>query len=446
MFSCKSNFSRYIIIFFTLVSFFFVLGGCKNLFGKKDSEADEMPAKQTAKQEKKAAKKTEKSEKKPARKSKKEAAEQTEEEPISAEAPAETFPDDGYIRLVINESKGCFSLYYLTDPQKMRYEPLFNPNDSSASFLSVIVDGEVYKLGSSNQFKSRIEREKKDMALIFESPFLKVTQLFSPVRTTSSKMANGVKITISVKNTGTERSFVGVKMLLDTDLGERRGGTPILTNTQVVKSELLIDGHSSERYWISRGKKISLMGSIVNPVRTYGKSPDYVHIANWRRLRDASWMLPYSQGRSFNNLPNSVGDAAVCYYFGPQMIERNRIVTYTVFLTTEDPAWYNRAEQPIIDNLTPAIVSDTVSKPAAVAAAVAAQPKTQTKREELIINIPAIEAQAQKEAAVTGENADAIVLIKLQEILNQFVDGKIFLKENDLLEIDRTIEKYRIRN
>jgi len=464
MFSCKSKYSRYILVV-TLVSFFLVLGGCKNLFGKKDIETDEKPAKQTVKQEKKAvqkaekksAEKPEKPEKKPAKKSKKEDANQTEIEadkqpektPVKAEAPkaevpAEAFPDDGYIRLVINESKGCFSLYYLADPQTMRYEPLFNPNDSSASFMSVIVDGEVYKLGSSSQFKSRIEREKKDMALIFESSFLKVTQLFSPVRTTSSQMANGVKITISVKNTGTERSFVGVKMLLDTDLGERRGGTPIFTNTQLVKSELLIDGHSSERYWISRGKKISLMGSIVNPVRTYGKSPDYVHIANWKRLRDASWMLPYSKGRSFNNLPYSVGDSAVCYFFGPQMIDRNRIVTYTVFLTTEDTAWYNRAEQPIvIDNLTAAIVSDTTSKPAATPAP---QTRTQTKREELIINIPAIEAQAQREAAITGENADAIVLLKLQEILNQFVEGKIFLKENDLLEIDRTIEKYRIRN
>jgi hypothetical protein len=438
MFSRKSKFFGYIIIL-TLVSFFFALGGCKNLSNKKEGEVEKKPAKQTVKTEKPA----KQPKKETAKQSKKEAAKQPKEIPVKAEAPEENIPDDGYIRLVLNEKKGCFTLYYLSDPQTLHYEPLFNSKNSSASFLSVSVDGEVYRLGDSKKFKTKIERNKKDMSFIFESPFLKVTQVFSPVRTSGSQAANGVMITMTLQNIGTERSFVGLRMLLDTELGEGKNGVPILTNKQVVSSELLIEGNSNDRYWISRGKKISLMGSIVNPVKSAGKGPDLVHIANWKRLRDSSWRLPYSQGRSFNNLPYSAGDSAVCYFFGPEMLDRNKVLTYTVFLTTEDTEWYKNAEPPF--NMTASIISDK-PEPKQPAAVPVQQKKEPAHEDELTINIPALEAQASIEAAVTNENEHIIILTKLQEILNQFIEGQTKINERDLAEIEKFIEKYRIGN
>jgi len=395
-----------------LISFLLVFVSCKNLSGKKESD-DDKP-------------------KKPSKKSSK------------------NMPDDGYIRLVLNEKKGSFTLFYLSDPKRMRYEPLFNSNDTSASFLSVSVDGEIYKLGDSKIFKTKIERNKKDMSFIFESPFLRVTQLFSPVKTSSSQMANGVKITMSIQNIGTDRSFVGLRMLIDTDLDEKSKKTPILTNTQVVSSELLIEGNSADRFWISRGKKISLMGSIVNPVESNGKGPDLVHIANWKRLRDTPWRLTYSKGRAFNNMLYSSGDSAVCYYFGPEMVDRNKILTYTVFLTTEDTAWYKLTEPPV--NMTASIISDrpVVAQPVAAqpaAPVVQPPPKEIPPLEDgLTINIPAIEAQASIEAAATKQDENVIVLLKLQDILNQFIDGQIKINEKDLAEIEKFIEQYRIGN
>jgi len=429
MLSRKSKFIEYIYTL-VLISFLLIFAGCKNLSVKKENAADKKPAKQTAK-----------SEKKPAKQSKKKSAKQAKA------IPTENIPDDGYIRLVLNEKKGCFTLYYLSDPKTMRYEPLFNSKDTSASFLSVLVDGEIYRLGSSKKFKTKIERDKKDMAFIFESSFLKVTQVFSPVRTSSSQMANGVKITMSIQNTGTERSFVGLRMLIDTDLDEKNNDTPILTNTQVVSSELLIEGNSNDRFWVSRGNKISLMGSIINPVETLGKGPDLVHIANWKRLRDAPWRLTYLKGRSFNNLPYSAGDSAVCYYFGPEMVDRNKILTYTVFLTTEDSQWYKHAEPPF--NMTASIISEISDKPEQkqpVAVPVVQPKKEPAPEEELTINISALEAQASLEAAATNENEDVIILTKLQDILNQFIEGQIKINERDLAEIEKFIEKYRIRN
>jgi len=397
MFPRKSKFFGNIFIF-VLISVLLIFGSCKNLSAKKD-DTGKQPNK---KQEK-------------------------------------SIPDDGYIRLVLNEKKGNFTLYYLADPKKMRYEPLFNSKDTAASYLSVLVDGEVYRLGTSKKFKTKIIRDKKNMAFVFESPFLKVTQVFSPVRTSSSQMANGVKVTMSIQNTGTERSFVGLRMLIDTDLNEKGNKIPIMTNTQLVSSELLIESNSNDKFWISRGNKISLMGSIANPIECIGKSPDLVHIANWKRLRDTPWRLPYSQGRAFNNMSYSAGDSAVCYYFGPEMVDRNRILTYTVFLTTEDPEWYKLNEPPI--NMTASIISEKVEPPV-----VAELPKETPLKDGLTINIPAIEAAAIIEAAATNQDENVLILLKLQDILNQFIEGQIIINEKDLAEIEKFIEQYRIGN
>ncbi|WP_461251846.1 hypothetical protein, partial [Treponema sp. R8-4-B8] len=62
------------------------------------------------------------------------------------------------------------------------------------------------------------------------------------------------------------------------------------------------------------------------------------------------------------------------------------------------------------------------------------------------INIAAIEIQAQHEAVSKNESADTLTLKKLQEILNLFIDGQIFLSEQDLTEIEQAIERHRTRN
>jgi hypothetical protein len=387
----------FLLISFAVFLFFFAVGGCKSFTSEEDIEV--LP----------------------------------QNEPVK-------FADDGYIRLILNERTGGFSLYYLSDPQTMRYEPLFNSNDPLASFLSVYADGNVYRLGNSRQFTTRIERYNGDPAYIFESPFLRVTQVFTPVKTSSSQTANGVMITIMIRNTGTQRSSAGVRMLIDTNLGEGRRRIPFLTNLQVVSSEILLEGNTDERFWVSRGSKMSLMGSIVNPVESLGKGPDLVHIANWKRLYDAPWSLKFSPGRSFNNLPHSIGDSAVCYYFGPDTLDRDKTTIYTVFLTTEDLPWYNLTVTP------PHMTASIVQKAAQRNPQIIQEPVNQTPVSAVDvskINIPALEAQAQLEAEAKNESVNIVTLIKLQEVLNLFINGQIFLDENDLIEIEQAIERNR---
>jgi len=320
---------------------------------------------------------------------------------------------DHFVRLVLSERSGSFALYYLADPQTMTYEPLFNSKNSSTTFMTVNVDGKNYHLGRSTAFRTSIQSLNGHPAIVFESPFLTVNQVFTPIRTPNSLTANGVMISITAQNISDSPSAVGMRFLIDTILGEGRDNIPFLTENHVVTGELLLRG-SSEKYWISRGQRMSLMGSIAAPAGYNTITPDFIHMANWKRLNDVPWRLRYSEGRSFNKSPASIRDTAVCYYYEPLLLERGQSITYTIFLSTEDISWYNPPQQ------ESARASHTP---------------------------PFIDIQALKERSAevsrTDHHPETIIFLRLYDLLEQFISGEISLNEQELTEIERFIDRHR---
>ena len=381
---------------------------------------------------------------------------------------------DGYIRLILNQRNGSFSLFYLTDPVRMRYEPLLYNKDPTSSFLSVMEDGYVHMMGKSREFRTRLERQSGHPALVFESSSLLVAQVFTPVKTPNSPNVNGVRIDVTVQNKGTRHSFIGVRMLFDTYLGEQRGRIPFITNTQIIRSEKIIESLQGELFWISQGENVSLMGSVVNPVDSEARLPDYIHFANWKRLSDAAWDLNYSEGRSFNYAPYSVGDSAVCYFYEPVLLESRGMLTFTVFLTTDDIAWY-RKSHPMITVRIPDPVPEQPSVPPAIIVPSGTVPVTvtpETQVEEVVLIEPEpyfIEPEIVPEPELVMEpepveeepepipvsvqitvieepvveTEELKELYDLQETLNKFLNGELFLSESDLLEIERSINAIR---
>jgi len=356
---------------------------------------------------------------------------------------------DGYVRLILHERTGRFSLYYLTDPDTMRYEPLFNSRDPRASFLSVYVNGKSYRLGDSRVFKVSIERRNGDPALVFRARTLTISQVFTVIKTGSSRIANGIMMTVIIENTGKRELTVGLRMILDTELGENYGRVPFITNNRIIRGETQITGESGEKFWITRGENISLMGSIVNPLNNNQTDPTYVHIANWKRLNESAWMLRYIEERSFNNLPYSVRDSAVCYFYEPAPLVIGGVFTYTIFLTTEDPEWYGASVVPIAE--TPiAIRREIEPEP---------HPAIEDVMEDVIEEIPAVvevelptidiaslQAEAFAQAMENGEDPNVLFLLKLQGLLEQFIAGEIYLNETDLTEIEGAIERLKDRD
>jgi len=303
---------------------------------------------------------------------------------------------EGTIKLNINERNGSFSLYYLSDKETLTYQPLFNDKESRASFIAVNVDGNIYRLGQTNIFRTRVESINGNPVVVFESIDLIITETFTPVKTTGSRETNGIKITITIKNNGDKSLSTGLRMFLDTTLGEKNKDFHFITNRQLLSKEALFNTSSEDMFWVSKNSDYSLMGSILPPVKApasvSSKPPDYVHFANWRRLYNVPWTLTYKPGRSFNYRPYSLRDSAVCYYWDPAPLEKGDTFTYSVYLATEDFTWYGLAQP----------------------------------RDGRIY-----------------DNATLLLMYQLQETLNKFINGEIYLEEFELDEIEKTIDGLR---
>jgi hypothetical protein len=354
---------------------------------------------------------------------------------------------DKHIRLLIYEKTGNFSLFYLTDVEKEKYSPLFNHRIPSATFMDVKADGVVYRLGKDRTFNVRIERHNEDPVVIYESAFLEVSQLFIPVRTLSSPNANGVKIKINIRNTGEEPMEVGMRFLLDTSLGEGRRTIHFATDNLNITKEMIIESPSEENYWITRGKNLSLMGNISDPELSEDKTlkkPDYLHFANWKKLSDVPWKAKYFEGKNFNKMPYSVNDSAVCYYYEPDVLTPGSFFSYVIYLTTEDTSWYlpntfvepARASSAVVETPVEPVVEPVI------------EPEIE-QYVEPVFEEPIFEETVYEDTPPQETNTTSLYdlerIREYQRRLNQFIADEIDLTEQDLNEMETTLEEKGIR-
>lgn len=237
---------------------------------------------------------------------------------------------DGRVRLVLDPQTGSFSLYYMTDVSQRKYEALFMEQDPRTTALTVDYNDTLYRLGESAEFKISEGGTPQRPALIFESPFLKVTEEFNFIVTQGSSASDGVRINFSVENKGWRRIQVGLRFLLDTKLGESTT-VPFVTDSREVGEELILSAKTDAgRYWVSgRPDELALMGSLSADV---DRAPDRVHFANWKRLNEVPWSLDLVPGRKFNNPPYSIRDSAVAYYYEPARISRGGTLSWYLLL------------------------------------------------------------------------------------------------------------------
>jgi hypothetical protein len=180
--------------------------------------------------------------------------------------------------------------------------------------------------------------------LVFESRWLVVSVEFSFIRTANADNVNGIRLDVRLQNWHDAPVNAGVRMLLDTYLGEK-AAPHFRTNLRMVDSEKKLSRADVDHYWSSSRPGLSLMGSIFVE-GTY--PPDVVHFANWKRLSDARWQLNYVEHRRFNALPFSINDSGVCYYLEARPMERWEQRIMTIMLAVEDPAGFLQPVAPVV--------------------------------------------------------------------------------------------------
>jgi hypothetical protein len=229
---------------------------------------------------------------------------------------------EGRIKLILHEDSGSFSPYYLEDIKSGKYTPLLFEKDPETSFLSVIVDNKVFKIGNSSVFSQDIFTTPKGGKIVWESTILKITEDFSFIKSQNSSLSDGLKITITVENTSDQNNVIGLAYLFDTYSGEDLDTHFTLdTGVSISSEESFLSNFPNS--WISPSSGpdfFGLQGMIRGPGITV---PNKIIFANWKRLQDNLWNFQVKRSRNFNLIPYSINDSAVSVIYDPIKVISN---------------------------------------------------------------------------------------------------------------------------
>jgi hypothetical protein len=228
--------------------------------------------------------------------------------------------DSGRVRLILHEGIGRFSLYARSSAASGDYIPLFVDRDPRTSGISLVVNEKIYKLGDSSEFTETVEKSQGAVMARFRwtSRTLEVVQEFTPVLSPASGGAEGVRMSIRISNRSRSRLSVGLRLCLDTYLGEDNLSHFRSDRHQEIRNELTIPGSDMIRYWLSPSADSPESLGLLCLTSGYDITPpDKIVFANWKRLSDASWDYQTSRNRNFNLMPYSINDSAVCMYYDP---------------------------------------------------------------------------------------------------------------------------------
>ncbi len=229
---------------------------------------------------------------------------------------------EGRVKITLHEDSGSFSAFFLQDINSGKYIPFLFNQDPETSFLSIIVDNKIFKMGNTSVFSTDVFTTPTGGKIVWESTVLKVTEQFSFVKSKNSALSDGIKISIIIENTSDQTNNIGVTYLFDTYLGEEQDEHFILDTGTSVSSENSYTANFPNS-WISPSLEIDFLG-LQGMIRGPGITvPDKIIFANWKRLQDNLWNYQVKKSRNFNLIPYSINDSAVSVTYEPIKVTKN---------------------------------------------------------------------------------------------------------------------------
>lgn len=228
----------------------------------------------------------------------------------------------GDLRLVLHEDSSRFSLYLLQDSS---WTPLFVAEDPRTSGIEVLEGNTVYRIGDAGTFAQRVEATADGARFVWTSPTLEIVQGFRFTMGARSERFDAVEMQITLTNRGEEPSRVGLRVLLDTYLGERENTHFITPGVDQINREARLEPGPANA-WVA---------SVTSPQAGFGfqyqltgddiTRPEAAVLANWKRLTDSSWDYEVNETRNFNRLPYSINDSALLVVYAAAQLEGGQV-------------------------------------------------------------------------------------------------------------------------
>jgi len=209
------------------------------------------------------------------------------------------------------------------------------------SFTTIRIDGENYIFGGPtmrrpgrNALTGKVVQEpavvdEKTITTKCEIAGLDVTQSLSIVGGPISNRFDTIRINTAVRNPGLDPRRVGVRLVIDTLLGSN-DGSPFKVGAQSITSETEMRGMDIQDYWIAfdslEDPGVVARGTLRGPGLT---TPDRVVFANWGKLADNIWDIPFNPGQDFRREAENEMDSATALYWDETTIMPDGELQYT---------------------------------------------------------------------------------------------------------------------
>jgi len=224
----------------------------------------------------------------------------------------------GRIRLNYDRQRGSVIISTTESLENPRWIPLTWSRDPTTTMMSIRLNGQVLNLQPGGQFRLEASEESNGLLLTYQGTKTDVLVRYEFLTTRYSSIVDGLRLTVEITNKDSRDARVDFRYLIDTYLGEQ--GNHFLVDNLEINKEFRIIGRSSQSWVSARGDNPPQVGilfwlgdGVTPPTRTI--------FANWKRLRDSTWDIPFSEGRDFSLAPYSFNDSAVAVYYEGMIIQ-----------------------------------------------------------------------------------------------------------------------------
>jgi hypothetical protein len=155
-----------------------------------------------------------------------------------------------------------------------------------------------------------------------------VEQILSIVKSSTTGLADSVQIQYRVINEGQQEEKVGLRIMLDTMLGEN-DGAPFRLGEDTISTDKLYYDKQLDDFWQAfdsvSNPQVTSQGSFIGPDVS---TPDRVYFSDWGSLADGVWDFDFNPGQDFMRKGEYEIDSAMAMYWVPEIIEAGETKTY----------------------------------------------------------------------------------------------------------------------
>jgi len=149
---------------------------------------------------------------------------------------------------------------------------------------------------------------------------LNIEQILTFVKSSTTGLYDTVQIKYRIENVSQEPQKVGLRIMLDTMLGEN-DGAPFRIENDAVTSDRVYYTKELPEFWLAfdsiSNPNVTSQGTFTGPGVT---SPDKVNLADWGSLADGVWDFDFNPGEDFLRKGEYEIDSAIAMYWVPEYL------------------------------------------------------------------------------------------------------------------------------